>query len=41
MNTQNRIREAIDAVIGWDIPDQAIGHAVIAQAEGRTARNSE
>jgi len=41
MNKQNRIREAIDVVIGWDFPDHAIGNAVIAQAEGRTARHSE
>ena len=41
MNKQSRIRDAIDIVIGWDLPDHAIGHAVIAQAEACAARNGE
>ena len=41
MNKQSRIREAIDVVIGWDLPDHAIGHAVIVQAEALAARHWE
>ena len=41
MNKQNRIREAIDVVIGWDLSDNAIGRAVIAQAQLLAAQPME
>ena len=41
MNRQNRTREAIDIVIGWDLPDRAIGVAVAAYVDLLTARPSE
>ena len=38
MNTQNRILEAIDVVIGWDLPDDTVGVAIAAYVDVLTAR---
>ena len=32
MLSQIQIRDAIDVVLGWDLPDSAFGDAVITQA---------
>lgn len=41
MDKQLMIREAIDVVIAWDLPDFAVGRAVIAQAEALAARHCD
>ena len=33
MNYQDLIHEAIEVVLAWDLPDEALGGAVQAQAE--------
>lgn len=33
MQDRNYLLDAIDAVLGWDIPDEALGEAISAQAE--------
>ena len=33
MNYQDLIHEAIEVVLDWNLPDEAIGNAVHAQAE--------
>lgn len=33
MNYQDQIHDAIEVVLAWDLPDEALGVAVQAQAE--------
>ena len=38
MLSQIQIRDAIDVVLGWDLPDSAFGDAVITQAYSLAAQ---
>ena len=38
MLSQIQIRDAIDVVLGWDLPDRAFGDAVITQAYSLAAQ---
>ena len=41
MYVQDAIKEAIDVILGWDLPDEAVSEAVMAQAVYMTRGNFE